>query len=76
MRRKQDDLFSLRQIGSYVKPKTLNQQHRINIAAVALAQARGHLPQGRRRWPRGQGRHRLLDYFLQSRITTPICRCD
>ncbi len=39
MRRKQDDLFSLRQIGSYVKPKTLNQQHRISIAAVALAQA-------------------------------------
>src|SRR5436309_2649634 len=37
----------------------------VRRAAVALTQARGHLPQGLRRRPRGQGWHRRLDRLLQ-----------
>ena len=37
---------------------------RVHRTAVALAQVRGHLSEGLRRWPRGQSRDRELDQFL------------
>src|SRR6476620_5844464 len=37
---------------------------RVHRTAVALAQIRGHLSEGLRRWPRGQSRDRELDQFL------------
>ena len=46
------------------RPRPLDGQ-RLHRAAVALAQARGHLSQGLCRRPRGQGRDRELDRLLQ-----------
>ena len=37
---------------------------RVHRTAVALAQVRGHLSEGLRRWPRGQSRDRGLDQLL------------
>ncbi len=44
---------------------------RIHRAAVALAQARGHLSQRLWRRPRGARRHRLLDRLLQRHASAP-----
>ena len=44
---------------------------RVHRTAVALAQVRGHLSEGLRRWPRGQSRDRELDQFLQRPASSP-----
>ena len=46
-------------------PCLTRSSHLVRRWIVALAQARGHLPQGLCRRPRGQGRHRGLDPVLQ-----------
>ena len=46
------------------RPRPLDGQ-RLHRAAVALAEVRGHLPQGLRRRPRGARRDRLVDRLLQ-----------
>ena len=43
---------------------TLHGQH-LHRAAVALAEARGHLPEALRRWPRSARRHPKMDRVLQ-----------
>ena len=52
------------------RPRTLDGQ-RLHRAAVAVAEVRGCLSQGLRRWPGSRARHRRVDRLLQRAASAP-----